>query len=235
MTKTFTRTFGLLWIPVSALAAVTLTACKEAPTAAAARNIVLGSVPQFAKSNAWKAYTAMFSDGVDDKLRSGGRGTYLDDVDCVGSATFGGGLYQLRTIRNTAVCKAQTRGTWRFLTIDLGTAVLDLDQDGVAEAIESAPGRVDADNAFAKGATSTQVTIFILQVLPGDSTTQDFKYTLLYKNAVPVSGGAVRVLQALPGSATVDIYAGAVDPRRPDRNLLVGTRDLPFRLTMTPQ
>jgi hypothetical protein len=214
-----------------ALALVAVSACTEVPSAP---NAIL-LTPSLAKANAWGPYAAMFADGADDKLQSDGRGIYFEDVDCVGSNTYAGGLYQLRTIKNTGVCKAQTRGTWRFFTIDFGTPVLDLDQDGIAEAIEFAPARLGADNAFAQGATSTSVNIFILEVVAGDSTTQNFKYTLIYQNKVPVSGSSVRVVQAMPGSAAVRIYAGAVDLRRPDPGLLVGTRDLPFKLTLTPQ
>jgi hypothetical protein len=53
------------------------------------------------------------------------------------------------------------RGAWRFFAFEVGTPLLDLDQDGVVEAIESAPARLDASNAFARGATTTPLSIFI--------------------------------------------------------------------------
>jgi hypothetical protein len=217
-----------------AIAVIALAACTEAPNApvtAAPR----GVTPLLAKANPWGPYNAVFDDAVSNKLRSDGHGTYIDsEVACVNSETIGGGLYQLRTIRNTGACKQLHRGEWRFFTFDVGATMLDFDQDGVIEPIEAAPARLLADNAFAQGATSTPVKIFILQVLPGDSTSQNHKYQIQYRTNVKTSGSGTvsspRIIEAtgLLGNAKADIF---------DVNgtVVASNVDLPFKLTLTRQ
>ena len=63
----------------------------------------------------------------------------------------------------------------RFFTIDLGSAVVDVNQHGVAEAIEALQARRGAVNAFAQDATSTAVKDFIIEVCHSGSTTQHAK------------------------------------------------------------
>jgi hypothetical protein len=218
------------------VAVVSIAACADAPNAPSAAER-RGMTPSLAKANPWGPYTAVFDDGASNKLGSDGQGTYIDsEAACVNSETIGGGLYQLRTIRNTIACKRLHRGEWRYFTIDLGAPIvgLDLDQDGGDEATEAAPARLLADNAFAQGASSTPLKIFVLQVLLGDSTSQNHKYQILYRTNVRVSGSGTanspRVLEAsaVLGNAKVDIYdaAGAV---------VASNVDLPFKLTLTKQ
>jgi hypothetical protein len=185
------------------------------------------------------AYTAAFDDALGYQLRSDGGGTYPDggpdySPNCVSSLRHGGGLYQLRTIANTVTCKAVQRPAWRWFKIDLGVPGLDLDQDGVAEAIEDAPGRLGASDAFAQGATSTAAKIFVLVVNPDGSTTQNAKYELRFRTSVSVTdiGNESRVLEAAAGNATVDIYNKwkAGNPVGPP----IATIQLPFKLTLNP-
>jgi hypothetical protein len=207
-------------------ALVAVVACEQNPLAP--RQIS----PSLAKAPSHSTYAATFADAVTDRLRSDGAGDYVDGVACVTSiaGSAGGGVYQLRSIANTPVCLAQTRGTWRGFTIDFGSATVDLDQDGVAEAIEAAPARLLADNAFAQGATTTPVKIYVLEVLADGTTTQNTKWTLQYTGNASVSGTATKTIQALPGNATVKLYAGTVSKG----SVPVATIDLPFKLTLTP-
>jgi hypothetical protein len=185
------------------------------------------------------AYTVVFDDALGYQLRSDGGGTYADggpnyDPNCVTSQRYGGGLYQLRTIAKTVTCKAVQRPAWRWFKIDLGVPGLDFDQDGVAEAIEDAPGRLLADNAFAQGATSTAVKILLFVVNADGSTTQDQKYELRFRTGVSVTdiGNESRILEAAAGNATVDIYNKwkAGNPVGPP----IATIQLPFKLTLNP-
>lgn len=185
------------------------------------------------------AYTAAFDVALSYQLRSDGGGTYPDggpnySPNCVSSLRHGGGLYQLRTIANTLACKAVQRPAWRWFKVDLGASGLDLDQDGVAEAIEDAPGRLLADNAFAQGATSTVVKILLFVVNADGSTTQDQKYELRYRSGVSVTdiGSESRILEAPVGNAIVDIYNKwkAGNPVGPP----IATVQLPFKLTLNP-
>ena len=189
-------------------------------------------------------WSALFDDAVANKLRSDNGTAYEDGgpdytTNCVLSTgnNAGGGLYQLRTVAPTDFCKAVVRPGWRHFRIDIGTPVVDLDQDGVAEAIEDAPGRMLAPDAFASGATATSVRILIFVVNPDGSTTWDTRYTL-YLQGVAVSGlgGPTRVLQASGGSAAAALYLGYADPARspPKRNPPMATVQLPFKLTLTP-
>jgi hypothetical protein len=150
----------------------------------------------------------------------------------------GGGLYQLRTIAGTDFCKAVIRPGWRYFKIDFGTPVLDLDQDGVAEAIEDAPGRILAPDAFSSGSTATSMRVLVFVVNPDGSTTWDTKYTLYLPNvAVSNPGGPVRVLQASGSSAAADLYLGYADPARSSPKRTgppFATVQLPFRLTVSP-
>lgn len=209
---------------ISGLTILALAACDDSPAAPT----IAPLVPTLAKTPEGGAYSGVFADGAGDKLRSDGRGAYLQsDSDCTASLGYRGtGLYQLRTIQNSGVCKAQLRGTWRYFTIDLGAAVVDLDQDGVAEVIELAPGRLMASGALGVRATSSPITIFIFKVLPDGSTTEDAAWTLTFNAPVPVSGSGVRVLQALLSNAWATISNGAG---------VSITVDLPFKLTMSPQ
>jgi hypothetical protein len=209
---------------ISGLTILGLLACDDSPAAPT----IVSLVPTLAKTPSDGPYAGVFADGAGDKLRSDGAGAYLQsDPNCTTSWGYRGtGLYQLRTIQNTGVCKARLRGTWRYFTIDLGAGVVDLDQDGVAEAIELAPGRLMASGALGVRATSSPITIFIFKVLPDGSTTEDAAWTLTFNAPVPVSGSGVRVLQALPGNA------GAIITNAAGVSITV---DLPFKLTLSPQ
>jgi hypothetical protein len=100
----------------------------------------------------------------------------------------------------------------------------------MAEAVEDAPARLLADNAFAQGATSTPLKILVLEVLPSGATTQNTKWTLVYSANVSVSGSGVRTLESTAGSAQVKIYAGTYGRG----SIAVATLDVPFKLTLTP-
>ena len=214
----------------SGLAVLALTACADAPNAPT----IAPLVPLLAKTPAGGPYVAVFADGISDKLHSDGRGPYVESVheggDCTNSIGYrGSGLYQLRTIQNSG-CKAQERGTWRYFSIHLGAGIADLDQDGdSAETVESVPGRLMASGVFGVRATSAPVTIYLFEVLPPNgTTTEDPAWTLKFDASVQATGtGGVRVLQALPGNAAVTITSAA--------GVVVGTVDLPFKLTLTPQ
>ena len=185
-------------------------------------------------------YTAVFGDAPGDGVRSDDGTAYVDgsptyDPNCVSSQRSPGGLYQLRTIAATGACKAVQRPGWRWLTFDLGAGnTLDLDQDGTAEPVEHAPGRLLADDTFAQGATSTMVRIYVFVVNPDGSTEWDGKWELRYRSEVTVTipGDGGRILQAASGNATVDIYNKwrAGKPLGPP----VATVQLPFTLTLTP-
>ena len=173
-------------------------------------------------------------------MRSDDGTAYVDgapayDPNCVHSQRSPGGLYQLRTIAATGACKAVQRPGWRWLSFDLGAGnTLDLDQDGTAEPVEHAPGRLLADDTFAQGATSTIVRIYVFVVNPDGSTEWDGKWELRYRSEVTVTipGDGGRILQAASGNATVDIYNKwrAGKPLGPP----VATVQLPFTLTLTP-
>ena len=221
--------------PLIACCAVLLAACDQPP--AVAPHVVLGPV-LFAQSP--DAYAAQFDDNTGNLLRSDGSGQYADggpayNPNCVLSQRYGGGLYQLRTINNTAYCKAVQRPNWRSFKIELGVPSLDLDQDGTAEAIEDAPGRMLVDNAFAQGATSSPAKILLLVVNPNGSTTQDTKYELRFRNNISVTdiGNQSRILQAVTGNATVDVYNAWAKGGKPVEPP-VATLQLPFQLTLTP-
>ena len=189
-------------------------------------------------------YSAQFDDGAGYLLRSDNGAAYVDGSpdfagSCVGSSVFPGGLYQLRTVAATGACKAVQRPGWRWFTFDLGSGnTLDLDQDGVAEPIESAPGRLMAEDTFAQGATSTFVRIFVFVVNPDGSTEWDAKFDVRYQANVVITtlsdGG--RILEASPGNAAADIWAVSGGPRRgpPNPRPPDATVQLPFKLTLTP-
>jgi hypothetical protein len=203
-----------------------IVACTDAPTASPTRSAPAEA--RLAKVSDWGPYTALFDDATTNKVRSDGRGIYRDAADCVHSATLPGGAYLFRTIENTTECKALVRGTWRFFTIDFGTPSIDLDQDTIPEAVEFAPGRILADNAFANRATSTPVRIFIHEVFADGSTSQNHKWLITYRNNVAVSGTTTRILQAFPGNAKADVsdLAGVI---------VLSNVDLPFKLSLTKQ
>jgi len=189
-------------------------------------------------------WSAVFDDAVSNKLRSDGA-AYEDGgpnytANCVSSTGMnaGGGLYQLRTIAGTDFCKAVVRPGWRYFKVDFGTPVVDLDQDGVVEAIEDAPGRLLAPDAFGSRATATSLRVLIFVVNPDGSTTWDTKYTL-YMQGVAVSspGGPARILQAAGSSASAALYLGYADPARSSPkggSTALTTVQLPFRLTVAP-
>ena len=189
--------------------------------------------------------TGSVSDSLVYKVRSDGGGLYDDRVDCVGVGADGaGGWYGLRTVRNTDMCNSEL-SYWspnpsnlplhRYFTIELGAVVGDLDGNGTAESIEKAPGRFQASNAFAKGATSTPVSIYILKVNADGTTTQDTAWAISYKNQAHVvagmSAGSVEIY-LLPGEADADLCevvqvvnkGGKVSTRCSPR----GSFDLPF-------
>lgn len=186
-------------------------------------------------------YTAVFGDAPGDRVRSDNGTAYVDGSpsyapNCVTSQRSSGGVYQLRTIAATDACKAVQRPEWRWFTFDLGAGnTLDLDQDGAAEPIELAPGRLLADNTFAQGATGTNGKIYIFLVNSDGTTEWDTKWELRYRGGLVVTvlaeGG--RLLQASAGMATVDIY----NKWRAGKPLgsPIATFDLPFSLTLTPE
>jgi len=180
-------------------------------------------------------YTALLDDAVSYKVRSDQGTMYLDGVDCIYSQRVAGGFYQLRTIQNSGVCKAVQRPGWRWFTIDLGASnTFDLDQDGIAEPIEQAPGRLMTADAFANGTTSTSVGIFVFEVNPVDgSTTEDPAWHLVYTNpaAVTATPTGGRVITAGTGLVSVS------KPTQVGRKVVftqVGTVQLPFKLTLEP-
>ena len=185
-------------------------------------------------------YTAVFSDAADDGLRSDDGTAYVDGSpdygpNCVTSQRFPGGLFQLRTIAATGACKAVQRPGWRWFSIHLGAGnTLDLDQDGVAESIEHAPGRLLADDTFAQGATGTLVKLYVFVVNSDGSTEWNGKFELRYRADVTVTdlGGEGRILEARVGNATVDVY----NKWRAGKPLgaPIATLQLPFKLTLTP-
>jgi hypothetical protein len=186
------------------------------------------------------AYAATFDGGAAYLLGADGLGSYLHDVSCVYSrgGSAGGGVYQLRTIAPTDPCLSASRTGWRYFRFNLGTPSVDLDQDGVAEAIEDAPGRLLAQDAFATGATGTTLRLLILLVNPDGTTELDTRWTVHYRAGAAVidAGNGARIIEAVPGGAAADIYAGYVDvgPSTPKRNKPVVTAQLPCRLTLTP-
>jgi hypothetical protein len=185
-------------------------------------------------------YTAVFSDAAGDGLRSDNGNAYVDgspeyDPNCVHSQRSPGGLFQLRTIAATEACKAVQRPAWRWFAIHLGDGnTLDLDQDGIAEAIEHAPGRLLADDTFAQGATGTMVKLYVFQVNSDGSTEWGAKFELRYRADVVITdlGGERRMLAAPAGNATVDVY----NNWRAGKPLgaPIATVQLPFALTLTP-
>jgi hypothetical protein len=186
-------------------------------------------------------YSALFDESAGQRVRSDDGTAYADggpnySPNCVlstGSGA-GGGVYQLRTIAPTDPCKAVTKPGWRYFKLDFGAPVADLDQDGVAEAIEDVPGRMLV-GVLGSGATSTPVKILIFVVDPDGSTTWDTKWSLLYRaNVAEVAGGGSQILQASAGNAAVDIYAGYVDTPVKKNVKPVATMQLPFKLTVTP-
>jgi hypothetical protein len=188
-------------------------------------------------------WIAVFDDAAGNQLRSDNGTAYEDgspsySPNCVLSqgSNAGGGVYQLRTIAPTASCEAVTRPGWRYFKIDFGAPVVDLDQDGVAEAIEDAPGRLLAPDAFATGATATSARVLIFVVNPDGSTTVDTKYTLYLQGVAVSTGGAARTLRASGSSAAAALYLGYADPARspPKHNQLITTVQLPFQLSLTP-
>jgi hypothetical protein len=205
---------------------VAVVACEQNPI------VPVPTSPSLAKAASNRARVATFADSATDGLRSDGGGSYVDGVACATSVagSAGGGVYQLRSIANTPDCLAQTRGTWRSFAIHFGTPVVDLDQDSVADTVEVAPARLLAENAFAQGATTTPIKILVLEVLADGTTTQNTKWTLQYTSNASVSGTTARTIQALPGNATVNVYAGTVGRG----SVPVATIDLPFTLTLTP-
>jgi len=208
------------------LVLVAVVACEQNPI------VPVPTSPSLAKAASNPARVATFADAATDRLRSDGGGSYMDGVACATSVagSAGGGVYQLRSIANTPGCLIQTRGTWRSFAMDFGTPIVDVDQDGVAEAVEAAPARLLAENAFAQGATTTPIKILVLEVLADGTTTQNTKWTLQYTSNASVTGTTTRVIQALPGNATVNVYAGTVARG----SVPVATIDLPFTLTLTP-
>jgi hypothetical protein len=186
-------------------------------------------------SNNGGPVSASFDDTSPYALQSDG-GTYVDAQSCVLGAWFADGLVQLRTIAPTTACLGVARPGWRFFRFNFGVPVVDLDQDGVAEAIEDAPGRILADDVFAQGATSTPVRILILLVNPDGTTKVDTKWTVHFPAGVTVSdgGGGARILEAVSGAAAANIYAGYVDVPIRKNKTPVATVQLPFRLTVTP-
>jgi hypothetical protein len=186
---------------------------------------------------------ALFDDAAGNKLRSDNGTAYEDgspsySPNCVLSkgSNAGGGLYQLRTIAPTDACKAVIRPGWRYFKIDFGAQVVDLDQDGTAEAIEDAPGRLLAPDALATGATATSTRVLIFVVNPDGSTTWDTKYTLYLQGVTVSGGGATHTLQASGSSAAAALYLGYADPARspPKHNQFITTVQLPFQVTLTP-
>lgn len=184
-------------------------------------------------------YAAAFDGGAADRLGGDGLGSYLHDVSCVYSrgGTAGGGVYQLRTIAPTDPCLNASRTGWRYFHFNLGTPSVDLDQDGVAETFEDAPGRLLAQDAFATGATGTTLRILIVLVNPDGTTELDTRWTVHYRAGATVldAGGGGRIIQAAPEVAVADIYDGYVDVGRggPKKNP-IATVQLPFKLTLTP-
>ena len=199
-------------------------------------------IEQFAVKNTGSGdpFIAVLDDATGYKLRSDGGGPYVDSYpdyssSCVDSKGFAGGVYQLRTIANTGTCKAVQRPAWRWFRIELGSTLIDLDQDGTAEAIEDAPGRLLASDGFAHGATSSPAKIYILVVNTDGSTTQNAKYELAFRAGVSVTdiGNGGRILEAPAGSATVDIYGSWTRSGKPQGPPLA-TLQLPFKLTLNP-
>lgn len=184
-------------------------------------------------------YAAAFDAGAAYRLGADGLGSYLHDVSCVFSrgGSAGGGLYQLRTIAPTDPCLSESRPGWRSFRFNLGTPSVDLDQDGTAEAIEDAPGRLLAQDAFATGATGTTLRILIVLVNSDGTTELDTRWTVHYRVGATVfnAGGGGRIIEAAPGGGVTDIYDGYVDVGRggPKKQPIV-TVQLPFKLTLTP-
>jgi len=184
-------------------------------------------------------YAAAFDAGAAYRVGADGLGSYLNDVSCVSSrgGSAGGGVYQLRTIAPTEPCLGQTRPGWRYFRFNLGVPSVDLDQDGTAEAIEDAPGRLLAQDAFATGATGTPLRILIVLVNPDGTTALDTRWTVHYRAGATVSnaGGGGRIIEAAPGGGVADIYDGYVDVGRggPKQKPVV-TVQLPFKITLTP-
>ena len=180
-------------------------------------------------------YVATLNDSATYKVRSDHGTAYLEG-GCTSSLRSAGGVYQLRTIVNSVPCKAVQRPGWRWFTIDFGAGPThDLDQDGTAETIEHAPGRLLATEAFAQGATSTSVRILIFKVdsLTG-STTHDAAWELSYNNGAattPTPTGG-RVLTAVVGAVNV------LKPVLVGRKTVwtsQGSATLRFQLTLVPQ
>lgn len=176
--------------------------------------------------------TGTVSDDVANMVRSDGAGSYLDGVDCVSVAIFsGGGFWQLRTVANTGECKsAETNPTPRYLTLDFGgsTPPGDLDGDGTAEQMESAPARFIFDEAFKRKATTTPVHIYVLKVNPDGSTTQDTAWAIEYRNraTITINVDGSRTLSS-GGAGTADVYS-VILVRNKEQRQFVGTYDLPF-------
>ena len=183
-----------------------------------------------------KTYT--FDDGAAFKVRSDGRGAYVNGVDCVTARSEITGFSQLRTIRNSTVCLAQVRSQWRFLTID-NTGV-DLDQDGiVAEPADAAPARFITTELFGHNATTTPVQIGVFHVNPdattGGTTTADAEWVIQYQKSAPIStdpGTGARTITLSGSDAAADICRR--DPRTGKLTNCGPTGVLlPFRVTVS--
>ena len=189
------------------------------------------------------------SDDLTYKVRSDGMGVghdepnlYVNAEQCVAVPE---GEFIMRTISFAEGCSAQPRGDWRYLTFDL-TGVNDanpacaagefnLDQDGFCEPLELAPARVSLSKLGNKTQGST-VSIWILELNPDGTTTQNREWRILYQNAVvvpPTAGNGVITLA--PGEALADF---CFEDDKPSGNRgcpSSGTIDLPFHFTWKPR
>jgi hypothetical protein len=173
---------------------------------------------------------AVLDDGVENRIRSDGLGAYVDGTPwnyapphCVISSLGSSGFYMLRTARNSTACNDFASYEERRFLFDLGSPLVDLDSDGIVESIELPSGRFLMDKAT--GRTSTPVTI-LLAAGP--------RWEVEYRsNATTRDGaGGIRIIEAIPGSATADIYERIQVKGRLERHHR-GTLDLPFRLTLS--
>lgn len=211
---------------------VSLTWLALGPAAAAQKKGPTGTVPA----------TGVFAD-ASPGLRGDAAGVYSHDEDCAKVTISASGLYHLRTVAVADECMLEPV---RFFSLDFGSPQQDVDQDGEAEAVESAYGRLLADDAFAKGANTTPVIVFIFETTydaggNASTTATDPAWQLTYQNPARITPNA-------DGSRTIELLEGEADAALCEVVLVVGkggkikqtceprgTYSLPFRLTAAPK
>lgn len=182
------------------------------------------------------------SDGRSASLSCPACPLYTDGVDCVSVAAISGpGFSQIRTVKNSDFCNAQTWTQRRFLTVDFGSSVtfdLDRDPSDADATIERVPARFIANDVWAQKPSTTPVSILVLKVNNDGTTTQDTAWQFTYHNQAPITVNAdgSRSFSLSPLQALADLceVVHVVKGGRVSTScVLRGTFDLPFSVTVT--